>query len=162
MNTMVSAPHSSTLAIPSLSPPESANSASSNASSASSPRRLSQTITDIVTGSNPNTTRSRSGSSPRSPSPTHVEIQTPKKLSIEFEGGTHIIVRPNRIIRGIVYKQLLYSLFSVGACIHVNWITGVVHLKTPQPIQASQIRIRVCIACESIREQDPLLTRPCA
>ncbi|KAL9552848.1 hypothetical protein MBANPS3_003573 [Mucor bainieri] len=118
MNTMVNAPHSSTLAIPSLSPPECASTASSHASSASSPRRLSQTITDIVTGSNPNATRSRSGSSPRSPSPTQVEVQIPKKLSIEFEGGTHIIVRPNRIIRGVV------------------------HLKTPQPIQASQIRIR--------------------
>lgn len=97
---MVNVPHSNTLAIPSLSPPESVSNTSSNTSS--SPRRLSQTITDIVTGSTPNTTRSRSGSSPRSPSPTHVELQTPKKLTIEFEGGTHIIVRPNRIIRGNV------------------------------------------------------------
>lgn len=112
MNTMVNAAHSSTLVIPS----ECGNTtASSNtASSASSPRRLSQTITDIVTGSNPNTTRSRSGSSPRSPSPTHAEIQTPKKLSIEFEGGTHIIVRPNRIIRGNI------DAADARACIHVN------------------------------------------
>lgn len=99
MNTMVNAPHSNTLAIPSLSPPECSSGISNNL--ASSPRRLSQTISDIVTGSSPNATRSRSGSSPRSPSPTHVETQSLKMLSIEFEGGAQIIVRPNRIIRGI-------------------------------------------------------------
>ena len=101
MNTMANAPHSNTLAIPTVSPSECSSGISNNI--ASSPRRLSQTISDIVTGSSPNATRSRSGSSPRPPSPTHVEAQNSKKLSIEFEGGSQIIVRPNRIIRGILY-----------------------------------------------------------
>ncbi|KAI8639013.1 hypothetical protein BD408DRAFT_350762 [Parasitella parasitica] len=84
---MVNAFHSNTLAFT----PE--------CSGAPTPRRLSQTITDIVTGSSLYTTRSRSGSSARSPSPVHEEAQLATKLSIQFEGGTQIIVRPNRLIR---------------------------------------------------------------
>lgn len=64
-------------------------------------RRLSQTITDIVTGANP-TGRSRSSSSP--PSPIRIE-QGPNKLSIEFDGGGQIIVRPNRTVRGKKNKK---------------------------------------------------------
>lgn len=59
-------------------------------------RRLSQTITDIVTGSTP-AGRSRSSSSP--PSPIKFD-QGPNKISIQFDGGGQIIVRPNRTVRG--------------------------------------------------------------
>ncbi|CEP07804.1 hypothetical protein [Parasitella parasitica] len=103
---MVNAFHSNTLTIP----PE--------FSGVPTTRRLSQTISDIVTGSSLNTTRSKSGSCAKSPSPAHTERPMPTKLSIQFEGGTQMIVRPNRIVRGAV------------------------HLKTTVQIQASQIRIR--------------------
>ncbi|KAI8090678.1 hypothetical protein BDF21DRAFT_411805 [Thamnidium elegans] len=79
-----------------------------------SSRRLSQTITDIVSVATP-TDRSRSSSSP--PSPIKVE-QGPNKLSISFDGGSQIIVRPNRIVRGVVT------------------------LNNIKPIHATQIRIR--------------------
>lgn len=71
-------------------------STNSEHSSNSSSRRLSQTITDIVSVASP-TGRSRSSSSP--PSPIKVE-QGPNKLGINFDGGSQIIVRPNRIVRG--------------------------------------------------------------
>lgn len=84
--------------------------------SSSPTRRLSQTITDIVTGV-PGT-RSRSGSAPRSPSPSRPESLGPNKLRIDFEGGSQIIVRPNRVVRGVVNFNVV------------------------KPVQASQIRIR--------------------
>lgn len=60
----------------------------------SSSRRLSQTITDIVSGTYP-ASRGRSGSSP--PSPVRLEQD---RISVLFEGGGQIIVRPNRTVRG--------------------------------------------------------------
>ncbi|KAG2203455.1 hypothetical protein INT47_008182 [Mucor saturninus] len=90
------------------------NTECSNNNNTNASRRLSQTITDIVTGSTP-TGRNRSSSSP--PSPTKLE-QGPNKISIEFDGGGQIIVRPNRIVRGVVI------------------------LNNVKQIQASQIRIR--------------------
>jgi hypothetical protein len=96
MSTLVSSqPSSNTLTIPSSS--STSDESSSNGLS-SSPRRLSQHITDIVTSVNP-TTRSRSSSSPRPPSPVE-PATTGNKMTIEFDGGAQIIVRPNRIIRG--------------------------------------------------------------
>lgn len=80
----------------------------------SSTRRLSQTITDIVTSPS----RSRSSSSPRSPSPTESQIAS-NTVTVHFEGGQLLIIRPNRIIRGSV------------------------KLSVSKPLLASQIRIKV-------------------
>lgn len=71
---------------------------STTASNTTASRRLSQTITDIVTGANP-TGRSRSSSSPTSPIRTE---QGPNKISVEFDGGGQIIIRPNRTVRGVI------------------------------------------------------------
>lgn len=83
------------LAIPS---PANSDYSHTNASS----RRLSQTITDIVSVATP-AGRSRSSSSP--PSPIKEE-QGPNKLAISFDGGSQIIVRPNRIVRGMLLSGI--------------------------------------------------------
>ncbi|CAO3612809.1 unnamed protein product [Mucor hiemalis] len=109
----VSAP--TNLTIPSSTASSDDHSSSNSSNLSSSPRRLSQHITDIVTAASP--TRSRSGSSPRSPSPTKLEAGA-NSLTIDFDGGAQIIVRPNRIVRGTI------------------------KLRTIKPIHASQIRVR--------------------
>jgi hypothetical protein len=91
------------------------NSGDSNDSSflSSSPRRLSQHISDIVTSP----TRNRSSSSPQQPtSPIKLLDGGSNRISIEFDGGSQIIVRPNRIVRGrkiyVVKKKSKTYLFK--------------------------------------------------
>lgn len=102
----VSAP--TNLTIPSSTASSDDHSSSNSSNLSSSPRRLSQHITDIVTAASP--TRSRSGSSPRSPSPTKLEAGA-NSLTIDFDGGAQIIVRPNRIVRGKIPSYLFFSVF---------------------------------------------------
>jgi hypothetical protein len=86
-------------------------------------RRLSQQITDIVTSPS----RTRSGSSPRSPSPTEIQ-QGANKLSIEFDGNQIVIIRPNRIIRGTVKLSLSKPLLASQIRIKVDTLDKCVNI----------------------------------
>lgn len=68
--------------------------------------RLSQTLNGLAHVGN----RNRSSSVNANAAPITVATQAatdstaPTSLVIEFDGGSHVIVRPNRTIRGTVYK----------------------------------------------------------
>lgn len=74
----------------------------------SASHRLSQTLNGLAHVGN----RNRSSSVNASAAPNAVIPSTqstsdstaPTSLVIEFDGGSHVIVRPNRTIRGTVYK----------------------------------------------------------
>ncbi|KAI9469780.1 MAG: hypothetical protein EXX96DRAFT_623387 [Benjaminiella poitrasii] len=120
--------NTSTLNIPNISTLDVVNRNANNNRLSTSPisaRRLSQTITDIVSGPNSTRTNNRSSSNLSSPNNLIEHQQASSKssnitnkLTIEFDGGGQIIVRPNRVIKGVV------------------------RLKVVKPIQASQIQLR--------------------
>ncbi|KAI7864889.1 hypothetical protein BDF14DRAFT_1829930 [Spinellus fusiger] len=77
----------------------------SNTNSTFSSRRISQHITDIVTGSI--SSKNKTHSPPSPPLDTK-----PTELSIEIEGGHQLIIRPNRIARGCVVLNTTARVYA--------------------------------------------------
>ncbi|KAI9032670.1 hypothetical protein CLU79DRAFT_727382 [Phycomyces nitens] len=82
-------------------------SSDNSTSSSNSSRRISQHITDIVSGNSSN--RTKHHSMPPTPNPSEIK---PSEMTIEIEGGHQLIIRPNRVVRGHVVLITMARIYA--------------------------------------------------
>jgi hypothetical protein len=64
-------------------------------------------------------------------------------LSVDFEGGAHVIVRPNRIIRGKLEQKRTGALITDWLTVRFFFITGTLFLDLAEKTHVTRIRMKV-------------------